>query len=130
MMAPVTSRMDSIAASLGDRPLSAMSRSTFSSTTMASSTTMPVASTIANRVSVLIEKPNAYRPANDPMSEMGTAMLGITVAGTLRRKTKITATTRRTVNPSSICTSSTDARIASQSYGARDLRSRISMLAS
>ncbi len=57
-MAPVTSRIDSIAASRGLSLRSAISRSTFSSTTMASSTTMPVASTIANSVRVLMEKPN------------------------------------------------------------------------
>ena len=50
-----TSRIASIDASRGDRPCSAISRSTFSSTTMASSTTMPMASTIAKSVSVLIE---------------------------------------------------------------------------
>ena len=36
-----------------------MCRSTFSTTTMASSTTMPIASTRPNSDSVLIEKPNA-----------------------------------------------------------------------
>ncbi len=72
-----------------------MSRSTFSSTTMASSTTMPVASTIANKVSVLIEKPNAYRPAKDPMSEIGTAMKGMSVARQLCRNTNTTASTSR-----------------------------------
>jgi hypothetical protein len=34
-----------------------MIRSTFSMTTMASSTRMPIASTMPNRVSTLIEKP-------------------------------------------------------------------------
>ena len=36
-----------------------MRRSTFSSTTIASSTTMPIASTMPNSVSVLIEKPKS-----------------------------------------------------------------------
>ena len=35
-----------------------MLRSTFSTTTMASSTTMPMASTSPNRLSALIEKPS------------------------------------------------------------------------
>ncbi len=42
-------------ASRGDRPSSLMMRSTFSITTIASSTRMPTASTIANIVSTLIE---------------------------------------------------------------------------
>jgi hypothetical protein len=42
--------------------LSRIRRSTFSSTTMASSTTMPIASTMANSVSVLIEKPSSVQP--------------------------------------------------------------------
>ncbi len=42
-------------ASRGDSPSSAMMRTTFSTTTMASSTRMPIASTIANIVSMLIE---------------------------------------------------------------------------
>jgi hypothetical protein len=36
-----------------------MMRSTFSITTIASSTTMPIASTSANSVSTLIEKPSS-----------------------------------------------------------------------
>ena len=55
---------------------------------------MPVARTIANSVSVLIENPNAYRPANDPMSEIGTAIKGMRVARQLYRKTNTTASTR------------------------------------
>ena len=39
----------------GDSPSSCMTRSTFSTTTMASSTSRPIASTMANMVSVLIE---------------------------------------------------------------------------
>ena len=44
-----------LVASRGDRPSSLMIRSTFSITTIASSTRMPTASTIANIVSTLIE---------------------------------------------------------------------------
>ena len=58
MSAPDTSRIASIEASFGPIFSSRMRRSTFSSTTIASSTTMPIASTIAKRVSVLIEKPS------------------------------------------------------------------------
>ena len=42
-------------ASFGGRPSSAMMRSTFSTTTMASSTRMPTASTMPNIVSMLME---------------------------------------------------------------------------
>ena len=44
-----------LVASRGGRPSSLMMRSTFSITTIASSTRMPTASTIANIVSTLIE---------------------------------------------------------------------------
>ena len=54
-MAPVICDIALRVASLGDSPSSAMMRSTFSTTTMASSTRMPIASTMANRVSMLIE---------------------------------------------------------------------------
>ena len=53
--------MDFAAASIGERPSSLMIRSTFSTTTMASSTSRPIASTMANMVSMLIEKPNSPR---------------------------------------------------------------------
>ena len=46
---------------------SRMCRSMFSITTIASSTTMPVASTMPNSVSVLIEKPNSLTKANVPI---------------------------------------------------------------
>ena len=53
--APVISPMERTVASLGDRPSSVMIRSTFSTTTMASSTSRPMARTMANMVRVLIE---------------------------------------------------------------------------
>ena len=53
--APVISPMDFSVASRADRPSSVMMRSTFSTTTMASSTSRPMASTMANMVSMLIE---------------------------------------------------------------------------
>ena len=51
----------------------------FSTTTIASSTTMPIASTRPNSVSVLIEKPNALMTANVPTSETGMVSVGISV---------------------------------------------------
>ena len=53
--AGVISAIDLRVASLGDRPSSLITRSTFSTTTMASSTSRPMASTMPNMVSVLIE---------------------------------------------------------------------------
>ena len=42
----------------GGRPSSLITRSTFSTTTMASSTTMPITSTMPNMVSTLMENPS------------------------------------------------------------------------
>jgi len=53
--APVIWSIDLRVASLGERPSSAMTRSTFSITTMASSTRRPMARTMPNIVSVLME---------------------------------------------------------------------------
>ena len=53
--APVISPIDLMVASLGPSFSSCITRSTFSTTTIASSTRRPMASTMANMVSVLIE---------------------------------------------------------------------------
>jgi hypothetical protein len=53
-------------ASSGGRPSWLMMRSTFSTTTMASSTTIPITSTMPNMVSTLMEKPSASNVANVP----------------------------------------------------------------
>ncbi len=80
----ITGRLTSaIARRVASRALtcsSRMCRSTFSSTTIASSTTIPIASTMPNRVSELIEKPSRYMPANVPTSDTGTATDGMIVA--------------------------------------------------
>jgi hypothetical protein len=83
----------------------------FSMTTMASSTTKPVAmvSAISDRLSRL--KPSWYMIASAPTSDSGTARLGMMVAGTLRRKRKITSTTRPIDSVSSNSTSLTEARM-------------------
>ena len=54
--------------------------STASTTTIASSTTRPIASTRPNSDRVLIEKPSNGKTANVPTSETGTASSGIKVA--------------------------------------------------
>src|SRR3984957_13286170 len=57
MIGPVTSRIACFVASNGDKP-SLILRSTFSTTTIASSTTMPMASTSPNNDNVFNPKPN------------------------------------------------------------------------
>ena len=71
-----------------------MLRSTFSTTTMASSTTMPIASTRPNRLSALIEKPNRCITAKVPMIETGTATSGMIEARQVCRNNTTTTTTR------------------------------------
>src|SRR6266850_35391 len=83
---PETSCIAWIVAWRGARPRS-MCCSTASTTTIASSTTRPIASTKANSDSVLIEKPNKGNTANVPTSDTGTAIIGISVARQLCRKT-------------------------------------------
>src|ERR1700722_11742158 len=85
----------------------------FSRTTMASSTTNPVqmASAIHHRLSRL--ESTRYIPPKEPTSESGTAMLGITVARTVRRNTKTTRITS-TIEISSVDSMSlTEARTVS-----------------
>ncbi|GAO21929.1 hypothetical protein ALISP_1749 [Alicycliphilus sp. B1] len=83
----------------------------FSIMTMASSTTKPVEMVSAISVRLLIEKPARYITPKVPMSDNGTAKLGISVAVPLLRNTKITATTSATASSSSCCMSRTDARM-------------------
>src|SRR5579864_8787376 len=82
----------------------------FSRTTMASSTTKPVemASAISERLSRLY--PSTYITPKVPIRERGTAMLGMTVARTVRRKTKTTRITRTTEMASVISISRKEAR--------------------
>ncbi len=111
--APDTSRIAAAAAWRGDNPRSWRRRSMFSTTTMASSTTRPVARVSPNRVSVLIEKPSSWTNANVPTSDTGRV---IAVISTLRqpcRNTKMTRMTRPIASSSVVVTSSTEARTAS-----------------
>ncbi|CAD6563480.1 hypothetical protein LMG24235_08727 [Paraburkholderia sabiae] len=90
-----------------------MLRSTFSITTIASSTTMPIASTMPNSVSMLIEKPSASIPMNVPTIDTGTASTGISVARRLCRNTNTTITTSTTASKNVCTTSVIDARVNS-----------------
>src|ERR1051325_10971218 len=93
----VTSLMARLAASTGDKP-SAILRSTFSTTTMASSTTIPMASTKPNSERLLIEKPSASMTANVPTSDTGTAASGMMDARQVWRNTMTTITTSSTAS--------------------------------
>ncbi len=90
-----TWRAPVIAAWIGGSP-SSMRRAMFSTTTMASSTTKPVAmiSAISDRLFRL--KSHRYTTAKVPISETGTARLGISVARPLRRNRKTTRITSAT----------------------------------
>ena len=101
----VISSMDLAVASRGESPSSDMMRSTFSTTTMASSTSRPIASTIANMVSMLIENPNSPRTAKVPRMTTGTASVGISVARRFPRKRYITRNTSRTASNRVLTTS-------------------------
>ena len=91
--APVICFMDLRVASFGESPSSVITRSTFSTTTMASSTSSPMASTIPNMVIVLMEKPQEASTPKVPSSTTGTAMVGIMVARKFWMKTNITRKT-------------------------------------
>ena len=98
------------AASNGFIPAS-MWRVMFSSMTIASSTTKPTDSVIANSEILSIENPNAYMKAQAPISDTGSASAGISVAEADLRKTKMTMTTSAIEISRVICTSSIDWRI-------------------
>ena len=73
---------------------SSANRVTFSTTTMASSTTMAMASIKPKSVSVLIENPNAAITANVPISDTGIVRQGISTALQFCKKRNMTSTTR------------------------------------
>ena len=68
--------------------------STASTTTIASSTTRPMASTRPNSDSVLMEKPSSGKNAKVPTSDTGTAISGMSVARQFCRKRNTTRMTR------------------------------------
>jgi hypothetical protein len=104
---PVTSSIALCVASLGPSP-SARCRSVFSTTTIASSTTIPIASTSPNRVSVLIVNPSMAMTAKVPITATGTASVGISVARQFWRKMKTTRKTSRIASKRVFTTSSTE----------------------
>src|SRR5271154_5116989 len=91
MTALVTSPIASDVALCGSQCSSEICRCTFSITTIASSTTRPVASVIPKSVRELMEKPNILMNANVPTRETGIVMAGMTVARQSSRNRKMTA---------------------------------------
>src|SRR3954471_22838080 len=68
-------------------------RKIFSVTTIPSSTTRPVASTMPNSVSTLMEKPARYITKKVATSDIGMSINGRRAVSQLRKKKKITSTT-------------------------------------
>ena len=96
-MGPDTSRMAAMVAGKGFSPLE-MWFFTASTTTMASSTTRPMASTSPIRQMVLMEKPKNGKAMKAPTMETGTANAGMSVPRHPCRKMNTT----RTTSPSAI----------------------------
>jgi hypothetical protein len=97
MIGPTSSRAPLSAASSWLCP-SARWRSTFSTTTIASSTTRPTESTIASRVNRFRVNPNTCIRNTAPISETGIATTGTSTERKLPRKRKITITTINSVS--------------------------------
>ncbi len=96
-ISPIAFLVASLAESSGS---SSITRSTFSTTTIASSTTMPIASTSASSETVLALNPSASMTAKVPIRETGTAMIGISVVRSLPRNRNTTSATRTNASTS------------------------------
>ena len=109
IIGPVTSLMATRVASSGDKPFSIL-RSTFSTTTMASSTTIPIAKTKPNSDRVLIDTPNHCITAKVPISEIGTAINGMIDARQVCKNTITTITTKAIASNKVVITASIEPR--------------------
>src|SRR5580658_4716362 len=89
MTALVTSAMATEVAVWGSECSSLIWRCTFSITTMASSTTRPVASVMPNIVNELMEKSKILMKANVPIRDTGMVTAGMMVARQSSRNTKM-----------------------------------------
>ena len=87
------SLLPSLAASFKDKPSSNFLK-IFSVTTIPSSTTNPVANTIASKVNTLIEKPAKYIIKNVAIKEIGISINGRMAINQFLKKKKITNTTK------------------------------------
>ena len=97
MIGPINSRAPTSAAFMRDMP-SRICRSTFSTTTIASSTTNPTESTNARSVSRFSVKPNSCMRNNAPMREIGIATTGTSTERNEPRNKKITTITMSSVS--------------------------------
>ena len=95
MTARPISAVASAAASFGVTPFSSTNRKMFSSTTIASSMTMPVASDSASIVMLFSVKPNIFMTMNVPMIEVGMARAAMSVTRRFRMKRKTTTLASR-----------------------------------
>ena len=109
MMGESSRREEASAASFLDMP-SRRFRATFSTTTMASSTTIPMASTKPNNDSALSEKPSICIKAKVPTSDTGTATSGIIDARQVCRNSTTTNTTSSTASSRVFTTASIEPR--------------------
>ena len=78
---------------------------TFSTPTMASSTTIPIASTNASKVNKLTEKPISNIKKNTPIKDNGIVTIGISTERNAPRNKKITSITM-TAASIIVCTTS------------------------
>jgi len=96
-----------IAASIGDIPSSTFLKM-FSVTTIPSSTTNPVAKTMANSVKTLIEKPHKYMMKNVAINETGISIKGRNAIDQSLKNKKIMMITKITEIANVSATSTTD----------------------
>ena len=92
IIGPTTSLIAFRVASLADSP-KPIWRSTFSTTTIASSTTIPIAKTKPNNDKVFKDRPMADITAKVPIKDTGTANKGMIVARQFCKKITTTNTT-------------------------------------
>ena len=109
IIGPETSSIAFRVAAIGDRP-SSIWRSTFSTTTIASSTTIPIERTRPKSDSVLSENPRPSITANVPTSDTGTATSGMIDARHVCRNTMTTMTTSTIASNSVTTTERIDSR--------------------
>ena len=118
MVKPISFEPTSAACS-GSMP-SSMWRTMFSSITIASSTTKPTARVSASRDRLSMLWPKKYISPKVMPTEIGSAIEGMSVAERLRRKRKITSTTRTPASARVNFTSSTPSSIVTlRSYMTR-----------
>ena len=107
MTGPVISSIARIVASRGGKPLD-IQRSMFSTTTIASSTTIPIATTSPSIDRLFSENPSSFMTNRVPISDTGTSIMGIRVARQSCRNRRTTINTRMNASSSVLKTSCTD----------------------